>query len=122
MHFLSGFPVLAVSISPGQIVKYQLNGFDCQGVGIVRGHDGDIGFKGMGKDIRSGVGGDTGRNGQGKFRVDYGYVRREFIICYRVFNILSLSVMTAKEVTSEPVPEVVGIATNLALGLLRGIL
>ena len=84
-------------------------------VGIIAGHDGYIGLNGVGQHVQAGVGHDALGHRAGELRVDDGHVRRQAVVGQGYLMLpFCLSVMTEKLVTSEPVPEVVGMATSLA--------
>ena len=67
--------VFRVVIASGQILEYQLNGFDGQSVGVVRCQNGDIGLYRMGQHIQSGICNYGLRHGGYKLRVNDGYIR-----------------------------------------------
>ena len=96
-----------------EVLEHELDGLQGKAVCKVVRQYGNVCFYGVGQYVQTGIGGYACRHGHGKCRIDNRNGRCQRVVGNRIF--LSPSLMTVNGVTSEPVPDVVGMPINLAL-------
>ena len=117
VHLLPGPGVAgAVQVGGGQVLLEQPQGLERLGVGVLVGHDRDVGLQAVGHGVDAAEGGEALGQVHHQVGVDDGHGRGQLVVGDAGISCpVASSVTTANGVTSEPVPEVVGMATRIGL-------